>query len=1327
MTEQCPTLEQLEQFVLGKLSELELAPVATHTETCATCLLALTTLDEKQDELLARLRRKGRSPASVEPPDTTISEIVPAHNPVPDDTTIAEESERMQQLLGRLEHLTERDLVPPNRNWMRWARIVFGPSNLDERVQLGPYRLERVLGVGGMGIVFAAVDDQLQRSVAIKVMRPERLPDDKARRRFLREARAIAAIQHDHIVPVFQVGEEQHVPYFVMPLLRGCSLEDWLRERPRAEIVELLEIGVQIADGIAGAHAHGLIHRDIKPSNIWLEQVEGRKQVEGSELSVEGQVVAAHPQPSTINAQASLKLLDFGLARGAVSVGEELSESGLIIGTPAYMSPEQASGGEINGRSDLFSLGCVLYRLTTGELPFSGQTVTQQLTSLITNSVRPIHELNDDLPDEIEQLIHQLLERDPQQRPLTAIEVRDRLRVIQEVVGSHETGNFRSQKQRRHGDRSRSLIRRTIGASVAMLVLGLGILFSLSSRERPAQTDNLNASDNSNVSDKLPRLSIAELLPLIQLEVEWYDRVSKLPAIVRTSEVKAELQRRNPAIGDSLTFQVVADRVRGLTIDATALRDIAPLVVLRELQTLRILNSKTSQTLDLADLRPLSGLPLKELFLEYCPKISSFEPLNEMPLTHFSVYGSPLPNAAWFARQKEIETLNLGGRSIPIDLTIFKHLPLVGLELNETPVTDLAPLAHHRLEMLRIAFTQVSDLSPIVGMPLVRMDFRATPITDLKPLKKLKHLTFLMLNLNSREQVAVLKSLKTLQQCNQLPVSDIEDLMIGPAPSSRMLKPVAASEPIEPWLQRVEQLPLQSLLGEVRSELCRRNPGLEQTLQLEVHGGEILGANFGDGPVADIGPLAALKNLQRLRIGYRKPGLPPRELTDLRPLIELQSLNFVELEFCPELRDLSPLIDKPLQVLSLYATTLPELNWIAGSNIRSLNLGGRDSPPDLNFLKRSQLELLEMNESPVSDISPLADLRLQKLSIAATNVTDLKPLQRMPLMILDVQSPHILDLSPLTSIRTLRHLRCKIHDQQQLALIQSMNWLDTVNQHPLNGLSKTFMDLPRETPPAVLATAELLAKQNQSNEAVHQLAQKVHDELIELNPGYDANLNYNARDGRIVTWEIDSTVLENILPLAQLPDLETIYFWSLQQRARDLADLSPLRGLKLKQVTLLRFHKLKDFSALADMPIEILGLYGTPLPDTQWLSKLKLKELRIGGRADAVDLSFVKQMPLTKLGLQETPFADLRPLSGLKLEELIITNTNVRDLSPLSDMPLKYLSCEACPLEDFKQILAFKRLQRIDCTVRTFAEIKVLRAMPELTEINHRDASETLK
>jgi tRNA A-37 threonylcarbamoyl transferase component Bud32 len=271
----------------------------------------------------------------------------------------------------------------------------------DELGRLDGYRILRVLGEGGMGMVFDAEDIKLKRHVALKVMRPEIAAKAENRQRFLREAQAAATVEHDHIVPIFQVGEDNGVPFIAMPFLKGESLADRLRKDKRPPLREVLRAGREIALGLAAAHRAGLIHRDIKPANVWLE--------EGSDR---------------------VKILDFGLARIS-GTDSALTLEGAIIGTPAYMSPEQVGRREIDQRVDLFSLGCVLYEMTTGRRAFDGPDTMAILCSLAVETPPTPQSLDPQVPPALSALIMKLLEKDPADRPPAAQAVADELAALQ--------------------------------------------------------------------------------------------------------------------------------------------------------------------------------------------------------------------------------------------------------------------------------------------------------------------------------------------------------------------------------------------------------------------------------------------------------------------------------------------------------------------------------------------------------------------------------------------------------------------------------------------------------------------------------------------------------------------------------------------------------------------------------------------------------------------------------------------------------------------------------------------------------------------------------
>jgi urea transport system substrate-binding protein len=306
------------------------------------------------------------------------------------------------------------------------------PQGPDELGRLSTFRILRVLGQGGMGIVFEGEDSALHRRVAVKVLRPE-IQSDSLEQRFQQEARLAASLNHDHIVTIYQIGQHADRPFLVMEYLIGESLAQRLERDGWLPTLEALEIIRQAALGLAVAHEHGLIHRDIKPANIWLES----------------------DRPS--GALKRVKILDFGLARPIVN-HNTLSSSGELVGTPSYMAPEQIFGRPLDGRTDLYSLGCTLYACLMGTPPFVKEDTSALLEAVAYEKSPDLENLGTKIPKPAALLLSELLAKDPDARPASAALVARRLGELEAADALAVPQSSRTQLLRATSPRMRARI-----------------------------------------------------------------------------------------------------------------------------------------------------------------------------------------------------------------------------------------------------------------------------------------------------------------------------------------------------------------------------------------------------------------------------------------------------------------------------------------------------------------------------------------------------------------------------------------------------------------------------------------------------------------------------------------------------------------------------------------------------------------------------------------------------------------------------------------------------------------------------------------------------
>lgn len=426
MSGACPTTEQLAAALRGKQSSPAEAELAAHLAECANCRARLEELAGGSGWLETRAKARGAS-------------LPPA-------------SESLHKAIEALEsHAPGQEVKPETTSPLSFLQPSDQPGILG---RFGPYEVIAQVAVGGMGIVLKARDPGLNRIVALKILPPALAANSLARARFIREARAAAAVVHEHVVPIYAVDECAGLPYLVMQFIEGRPLSERIRATGALRLEEILRIGAQTAAGLAAAHAQGLIHRDVKPGNILLE-----------------------------NGVERVKITDFGLARAADD--SSLTREGYIAGTPEYMSPEQARNEPVDQRADLFSFGSVLYEMATGVSPFHAEKPLVAMRRVCDEEPPLAHTLNLKLPEWLGQMIQRLMAKNAATRPQTAAEVAAELeRRLAELQQSAHPGQMLRESPSRSGKTPQWLLR-PAWALVAVLAPALAALLVYRPKPEP--------------------------------------------------------------------------------------------------------------------------------------------------------------------------------------------------------------------------------------------------------------------------------------------------------------------------------------------------------------------------------------------------------------------------------------------------------------------------------------------------------------------------------------------------------------------------------------------------------------------------------------------------------------------------------------------------------------------------------------------------------------------------------------------------------------------------------------------------------------------------
>ena len=366
------TQDQLVLLLKGGPDEQVFRELADHVESCLQCREAL-------DAMAAEPSLWAKAPMLACDPLCTTS-----------SATSSSASQRLQRnMSGRktteesIDNHAVEDLLGP-------------PSHPELLGRIGDYDVESVIGRGGMGVVFKAYDAQLHRALAIKVLSPRLAENGAARQRFAREAQAAAAVIHPNVVAIHGVNATDKTPYMVMPYVAGPSLQHLVDEQGPLEEKEIVRIALQVSSALAAAHSQGLVHRDIKPANILIERDVSR-----------------------------VLVTDFGLARAVDDAS--MTQTGFFVGTPNYMSPEQAQGHRVDGRSDLFSLGSVLYFMASGHMPFRADSALSVLSRISSDQPTPLRQVNSDVSQTLCDIIEKLISKAPDDRFQSAGELHETL------------------------------------------------------------------------------------------------------------------------------------------------------------------------------------------------------------------------------------------------------------------------------------------------------------------------------------------------------------------------------------------------------------------------------------------------------------------------------------------------------------------------------------------------------------------------------------------------------------------------------------------------------------------------------------------------------------------------------------------------------------------------------------------------------------------------------------------------------------------------------------------------------------------------------------
>ncbi len=1120
-----------------------------------------------------------------------------------------------------------------------------------EPLLLGAYVLCDKLGEGGMGAVYRARNWRLDKVVALKLIRKERLANDGAVRRFHREIRAAAQLSHPNIVRAFDADEVDGTHFLVMEYVEGTDLHQLVRGHGPLTVAAACDYVGQAALGLQHAHERGMVHRDIKPHNLLLTG-------------------AAFPEGGGPPAGGTVKVLDLGLAR--IEAGEDdgqsstMTHSGVVMGTADYMAPEQSlDSRDVDTRADLYSLGCTLFFLLAGRTPFAGGTFTEKL---MKHQLRPppdVRAVRPDTPEAVAAVVARLLEKDRARRFQTPAELAEALAALGHDLPAHRAAAPESPAETCVPDptsvseapasawrdltptpvqpppRPRGVSGRWVGVAVGAAAV-LAALGGLWWATRPG-----DAKKDDDVTIVRPRVKPAPPdpgpVPPAPADVltrpgpandAWVQAIAALDAEAQAKHVLAKLKELNPGFDDkhpSNRAEFSGNRVIALHL-SQPITDISPVRALPKLELLFAVGTATpnyapAPAVSLADLRPLRGLPLRVLRLG-ANRVRDLGPLADMPLDELHLTHTEVEDLTPLAKCP-LRTLHLNGTPVA-DLGPLKGMKqLIFLNATNTRVRDLTPLAGLKLQTLLLSNTAVRDLGPLRGMPLTSLWLDGTKVEDLAPLEGMS-LAGLRLAGAPIQSLAPLTNLAGLQSLGgQFEPGRDEPLLsrvkglttINGQPAQAFWKLSRPASEHDAFVNKTAGLAAAQQVEAVMQELARRN-GFAPRPKFQEEAGRVVSLVL-DPPAA---PADA------------RPGT----LDDISPLAALKYLRHLEIRTGGHLRHLWPLRDLPIEKLVL--TSADDLRPLAKLPLRHLTLSTDVSLGlPLASLARAPLEELAIDGYGLAlDVAPLRGLPLKSVNFYGFVPHNAEALAELPLERYANPGPSAAEVRLLRALPSLESINGKD---------PAVFW-KTVGKHEVEFIER---------------------------------------ELTRLNPGlrrFETKLD----KGAIVEADIFGDPFADLTPVAYLRDVRTLVIRGGDDRGSPMP-LPPLRGLPITTLNISSCAP-ESLAALEGLRLDHLTLgYGRmPLGSLRGVTARTLSMWS----TPVQDLTPLKNLGLETLDLNFTAVKDLSPLRGAGLRTLRVRNSSLDDLTPIADMPLETLFLERSgAIKDLGPLQTIKTLKRL--------------------------------